>query len=382
MKAFVTICSLLAGSASVYSQYIQNVVPFNQPMGISSHLIPYGVFSPPMGQVSYASMAEVEPSVLTYGIPSDTLVGQMLVKREAEPETAYAYKAKVDNPEDGTKYMIDVQVDQLGNGQSHQQIERQPNYETLMDPRMEQNVNDLRQRNQIRMDNSQMGRMLSEQSMMGQRQRMSYNTGINSNRMSQRMRNQMMRDHEPVDSMTYSMMDQRQMENMNQRMQDINMMQRNMDMVDRRMMHTMAERNQMQSRRMIKREANPSFQYTIAAEHPIGQSRRRMSQNMRNQVYGDELGLMNQRMAANSNMRRMDDNLVNQMVRDNMMHRNLMHPRTMIKREADSFMAYNLPLTYGHPMIHSLPVTHGLPMTHGHLMTYGLPMTYGLQTTY
>merc|ERR1712112_239320 len=166
-----------------------------------------------------------------------------------------------------------------------------------------------------RMDNSQMGRMMSEQSMMGQRQRMSYNTGINSKRMNQRMRNEMMKDHEQMDSMTYSMMDQRQMEKMNQRMQDVNMMQRNRDMVDRRMMHTMAERNQMQSLRMFKREANPSFQYTIAAEHPIAQSQHRMSQNMRNQVYGNEMGLMNQRMATNSNMRRIGDNLVNQMVR-------------------------------------------------------------------
>jgi len=368
MKAFVTICSLLAGSASVYSQYIQNVVPFNQPMGISSHLIPYGVLSSPMGQVSYAGVAEVEPSVLTYdfGIPSNTLIG--LIKREAEPETAYAYRTKVDNPEDGTKYAIDIQVDQLGHGQSHQQIERQPTYETLMDQMMEPNVNDLRQRNQMRMDNSQMGRMMSEQSMMGQRQRMSYNTGINSKRMSQRMRNEMMKDHEQMDSMTYSMMDQRQMEKMNQRMQDVNMMQRNRDMVDRRMMHTMAERNQMQSLRMFKREADPSFQYTIAAEHPIGQSQHRMSHNMRNQVYGNEMGLMNQRMAANSNMRRMDNNLVNQMVRDNMMNHNQMHPRTMIKREADSFIPYNLPMTYGHPMIHGLPITYGLPLTYG--LTY------------
>merc|ERR1712112_627329 len=166
-----------------------------------------------------------------------------------------------------------------------------------------------------RMDNSQMGRMMSEQSMMGQRQRMSYNNGIDSNRMSQRMRSQTMRGHEQMDSMTCSMMDQRQMEKMNQRMQDINMMPRNRDMVDRRLMHTMAERNQMQSRRMFKREANPSFQYTIAAEHPIAQSQHRMSQNMRNQVYGNEMGLMNQRMATNSNMRRIGDNLVNQMVR-------------------------------------------------------------------
>merc|ERR1711972_290533 len=168
---------------------------------------------------------------------------------------------------------------------------------------------------------------------------------MESNRMNQKMRNQLMRGQGQTDSRMYSMMDQRQMDNMNQRMQEINMRQRNRNMVDRRMMANMAERNQMQSQRIIKREADPSFQYTITAGHPADHKVYRVGQNTRSQVYENEMGLMNQRMALNSNIRRMDNNMVNQMVRDNMMNRNQMHPRTMFKRDTDSFMTYSLPMT-------------------------------------
>merc|ERR1711962_1659964 len=120
------------------------------------------------------------------------------------------------------------------------------------------------------------------------------------------------------------MMDQRQRENMNQRMQE--MRRRSGNAIDRRMMDSMAQRNQMQSRRMIKRDADPSFQYTVASGHPASQSQYRMGQknmrdqsqyrmgNMRDQVFGD--GLMNnQRLAHSRNLvGRMNSNLmVNQM---------------------------------------------------------------------
>merc|ERR1712219_23918 len=173
------------------------------------------------------------------------------------------------------------------------------------------------------MDNRQMSRMISRENVMGQRQQI-----------NQRMRNQLMRDQERMESRMYSMVDQRRMDNMNQRMQEINMRQRNMD--DSRMMNRMTERNQMQSRRMIKREADPSFQYTIAAGHPASQSQYRMLPNIRDQVYGN--GLMNQM--------RMNSNLVNQMVRNNMMKGNQMQSHGMIKREADSFIPLSFPTTH------------------------------------
>merc|ERR550517_1976498 len=166
---------------------------------------------------------------------------------------------------------------------------------------------------------------------MGQRQQM-----------NQRMRNQLMTDQGRMESSMYSMVDQRQMDNMNQRMQGINMRQKNMD--NSRMMNRMTERNQMQSRRMIKRKADPSFQYTIAARHPASQSQYRMGLNMRDQVFGN--GLMNQRMAQGSNRMRMNSNLVNQMVRNNMMKGNQMQSHGMIKREADSFIPLSFPASH------------------------------------
>merc|ERR1712055_756570 len=323
MKAFVTICSFLATSASADSQYIQNVVNLNQPLGIAPLLGQYGVYSAPISPISYANMVDlrVDPA-----FPIST----MLIKREAEPDTPYVYKTKVDNPEDGSKYEIDVLVDRFGHGQSHQQIQRQPIYEDLrsnylMDQRMEQNMNDLGQRNQMRFDNRHMGRMMSDQKMMVQRPRMTYGNNLDSNRMSPRMRNQMMRGQDKMGSRMYSMMDQTQMDKINQRKLEINMSQINRNMADRRIMDNMAARNQMQSRRMIKREADPSFQYTISAGHPVSPAVYRMSQNMRNQVYGNEMGL------------------VNQMVKDNMMIPNQMHSGRMIKREADPFIVYSLP---------------------------------------
>merc|ERR1711973_91224 len=324
MKAFVTICSFLASSAWADSQYlIQNVVPVNQPMGIPA-ISPYGLYSAPLSPVNYANVVDLQ-------VETPFTFDTMLIKREAEPDTPYVYKSKVNNPEDGSNYEIKVQVDRFGNGQSHQQIETQPTFEPLrgnylMGQRMHDNLSQ-----NMRMDNRQMSRMMSTENVMGQRQQM-----------NQRMRNQVMRDQGRMESRMYSIVDQRRMDNMNQRMQEINMRQRNMD--DSRMMNRMTERNQMQSRRMIKREADPSFQYTIAAGHPASQSQYIMLPNIRDQVYGN--GLMNQRMAQGSNRMRMNSNLVNQMVRNNMMKGNQMQSHGMIKREADSFIPLSFPTSH------------------------------------
>merc|ERR1711973_407467 len=293
MKAFVTICSFLASSACADSQYlIQNVVPVNQPMGIPA-MSPYGLYSAPLSPVNYANVLDLQ-------VETPFTFDTMLIKREAEPDTPYVYKSKVNNPEDGSNYEIKVQVDRFGNGQSHQQIETQPTFESLRNNYlMGQRMHDDLSQN-MRMDNRQMSRMMSTENVMGRRQQM------------------------------------------NQRMQEINMRQRNMD--DSRMMNRMTERNQMQSRRMIKREADPSFQYTIAAGHPASQSQYIMLPNIRDQVYGN--GLMNQRMAQGSNRMRMNSNLVNQMVRNNMMKGNQMQSHGMIKREADSFIPLSFPTSH------------------------------------
>merc|ERR1712180_160275 len=313
MKAFVTICSFLASSACADSQYlIQNVVPVNQPMGIPA-MSPYGLYSAPLSPVNYANVVDLQ-------VETPFTFDTTLSKREAEPDTPYVYKSKVNNPEDGSNYEIKVQVDRFGNGQSHQQIETQPTFEPLRDNYLiGQRMHDDLSQN-MRMDNRQMSRMMSRENVMNQR----------------------MRDQGQMESRMYSMVDQRRMDNMNQRMQEINMRQRNMD--DSRTMNRMTERNQMQSRRMIKREADPSFQYTIAAGHPASQSQYRMGLNMRDQVFGN--GLMNQRMAQGNNLMRMNSNLVNQMVRNNMMKGNQMQSHGMIKREADSFIPLSFPTSH------------------------------------
>merc|ERR1712168_1769856 len=195
MKAFVTICALMAGSASAESQHM---VSFSQPLAIPANpLTPYSVYSPPLHPVSYANLQvplkvpqvplQVEPlsykvplvtevplpvERMTYRLdhPLNTLLGHRLIKREAEPETSYVIKSKVDNPQDGTKYALDVQVDKNGHGHSHQQIERQGAVVPLRDNYlMDLNVNDQRQMDQMRlmdqrqmdqMENRQMGRMM------------------------------------------------------------------------------------------------------------------------------------------------------------------------------------------------------------------------------
>merc|ERR1712108_16868 len=54
MKAFVTICALMAGSASAESQHM---VSFSQPLAIPANpLSPYSVYSPPLHPVSYANL--------------------------------------------------------------------------------------------------------------------------------------------------------------------------------------------------------------------------------------------------------------------------------------------------------------------------------------
>merc|ERR1711962_1347922 len=321
MKAFVTLCSVLAGTAAADSQYIHNAVPLSQPLGIAPLVAPYGVYSAPLSPVSVAKVVDLQ---LEPSLPYST----MLIKRDAEPNAPYVYQAKVDNPEDGSMYEIGVQVDRFGHGQSHQQIERQPTFGTLQDNYL-----------------------------MGQRQRVTYR--MDGNMMSQGMRNQMVRDQDRMASGMYSMTDQRQRENMNQRMQE--MRRGSGNAVDRRMMDSMAQRNQMQSQRMIKRDADPSFQYTVASGHPASQSQHRMGQNMRDQsqyrmgnmrdqVFGD--GLMNnQRLAHGRSLGRMNSNSVNQMERGYLVKTNQMHSRGIIKRKADTSMAYNLPSNYMMPYV-------------------------------
>merc|ERR1712055_670092 len=250
MKAFVTICALMTGSASAESQHM---VSFSQPLAIPANpLSPYSVYSPPLHPVSYANLQvplkvpqvplQVEPlsykvplvtevpqpvERMTYRLdhPLNTLLGHRLIKREAEPETSYVIKSKVDNPQDGTKYALDVQVVKNGHGHSHQQIERQGAVVPLRDNYlMDLNVNDQRRRDQIRRAQNVMEQMMRERNDQGQMDQMSQMDQRQMDQMENRqmgrmmhhdrLNNQRIRDQERMDSRMYSRMGQmNQMEN-------------------------------------------------------------------------------------------------------------------------------------------------------------------------
>merc|ERR1712055_970877 len=230
MKAFMTICALLAGSASADPQ---NLVAFKQQTNIP--LIPYQVASLPLNRISYTNLFDYQMDPATYTIGYPTLINQGLIKREAEPETPYAYESKVENPEDGSKYEFDVRVDKDGNGRSHQRVEQQDNTPVardsyLMDQRMiEQNRMDRMRMDQMKQQVMaknlqglrQMDQALKEQNRLDQR--LSYQNQMDQTRMGQRMGNQMMRNQDQMDSRMYSMVDQREKGMMNQRMLDNNM---------------------------------------------------------------------------------------------------------------------------------------------------------------
>merc|ERR1711962_703616 len=242
-----------------------------------------------------------------------------LIKREADPESPYAYEAKVVNPADGSKYQFDVEVDQFGDGKSHQRVEQHDNTPVardnyLMDQAMieqnrmdrlrmdrmrqrgmEQNLNEQRraepmmlekerqdqrlmyqnQMDQRQMPQNQMNQRQMSQNQMSQRQ-MSQNqmdqSRMDQNQMGHRMANPMVRIGNQNDPRMYSRMEQDKMDMVNRRMSNDNRRQTSGNRMIRN--NNMIERGQMQSGRMMKREAGPSFSYTVSTGHPSEQSLR------------------------------------------------------------------------------------------------------------
>merc|ERR1711962_952493 len=303
MKAFMTICALLAGSASADPQYLlRSGIPY------STQLTPFSYSYQLAPTVGYSNVLQ-------------------LIKREADPESPYAYEAKVVNPADGSKYQFDVEVDKFGDGKSHQRVEQHDNTPVardnyLMDQAMieqnrmdrlrmdrmrqrvmEQNLNDQRraepmmlekerqdqrlqnqmdqrqmaqgQMNQRQMPQNQMNQRQMSQNQMSQRQ-MSQNqmdqSRMDQNQMGLRMANPMVRIGNQNDPRMYSRMEQDKVDMVNRRMLNDtrrqtagNRMMRNSNMI---------ERGQMQSGRMRKRESGPSFSYTVSTGHPSEQSLR------------------------------------------------------------------------------------------------------------
>jgi len=441
MKAFVTICALMTGSASAESQHM---VSFSQPLAIPANpLTSYSVFSPPLHPVSFGNLQvplkvpqvplQVEPlsykvplvsevplpvERMTYRLdhPLNTLLGHRLIKREAEPETSYVIKSKVDNPQDGTKYALDVQVDKNGHGHSHQQIERQGAVVPLRDNYlMDLNVNDQRRRDQIRRAQNVLEQMMRERNDQGQMDQMRQmdqrqmdqmeNRQMDQRQMGRtmhrdRLSNQRIKDQERMDSRMYSRMGQMNQMGQKSQMENGRMEQRNQKNQNALRQISRMEM-QMQSQRMTKREAEPSFEYNVAAEHPSAQTEYRMGQDMVNRMYENKIGVMDQRMSnqmmmeqdkmdsmrystmgqntmgmmeqrmVNAGMRQMDGNLLSQ--RDNMMIRdNQMQSPRNVKREADGSLAYTVSVS--HPSEQSRPVNQHI--------TYQMPyVNYSLMRT-
>merc|ERR1711972_747653 len=263
MKAFMTLCAFLAGSVSADSQHILNRISFDQLTGMTSPLIPaYSMYPSPINPISYTN-------VLDYSSP----LVYHLIKREAEPDTPYVFKTEVVNPEDGSEYRSEVQVDRNGNGRSYQRVEQKEGMQmnNLMDRLMDQMnpVNNYQlNRDQLRMDQRQMDQMRMNQRQMDQRQ------------MDQMSRDQMrmaqvrMDQQRQMDSRMYSMESSRMMDRdmMNRRMSG-NMMNMDSQMANQMNMNDRRNNQVMMGsagRRMMKREANisPAFTYTIMTEHP------------------------------------------------------------------------------------------------------------------
>jgi len=306
MKAFMTICALLAGSASADPQYLlRSGIPY------STRLTPFSYSYQLVPTVGYSNVIQ-------------------LIKREADPESPYAYEAKVINPGDGSKYQFDVEVDQFGDGKSHQRVEQHDNTPVardnyLMDQAMieqnrmdrmrmdrmrqrvmEQNLNadqrhaepmmlenerqdqrrvyqnqmDQRQMpqgqiNQRQMPQNQMSQRQMSQNQVSQRQMAQSQidqSRMDQNQMGHRMANPMMMIGNQNDPRMYSRMEQDKMDMVNSRMLNDNRRQTGVNRMMRN--NNVIERGQMQSGRMMKREAGPSFSYTVSTGHPSEQSLR------------------------------------------------------------------------------------------------------------
>merc|ERR1711972_1236448 len=204
-------------------------------------------------------------------------------KREAEPDTPYVFKTEVVNPEDGSEYRSEVQVDRNGNGRSYQRVEQKEGMQmnNLMDRLMDQMnpVNNYQlNRDQRQMDQRQMDQMSRDQMRMAQvnrdQMRMDQRQ-MDLMRMDQMNRGQMRMDQQrQMDSRMYSMESSRMMDRdmMNRRMSG-NMMNMDSQMANQMNMNNRRNNQMMMGsagRRMMKREANisPAFTYTIMTEHP------------------------------------------------------------------------------------------------------------------
>merc|ERR1712029_36546 len=230
MKAFTTICALIAGVSA------------------ESHIgLPLaGSFSPVYGHgVAHHPLTYSRPvygpvyTGVHHPIVHHPIVHHPIFKREADAEPRFTYQTKVTHPDEKSGYEYRVNVDPMGNG--HSSASSYQFHEQQRDNMMRQ------QQRQNQMGN-QMVRQRNNQMMAG-------------------------RDNQMVNEYGYDMFDQ-----MIEQRQDSNMRDEYLRRQDGRMNNfysyermlqrqNEARRNMNNQHRMFKREAEPSFEYDVTAEH-------------------------------------------------------------------------------------------------------------------
>jgi len=277
MKAFMTVCALMAASAYADSQAFY-----------------YNGFNPMVRP--YSGLGYLTNGGLSYGmIPAYNLPYYRFHKREAEADLPYEVRSKMaTSPLSRQEYKI--QVDSMGKGQSYQHVERhqQPadmmdmtssrysmmldNRQRMMDmdrQRMDRDQQRMDIDRQMMMDNLDRQRMMDrdQQRMDMDKQRMMYN--MDRQRMMDRDQQKMDMDRQRMDLNRERMIDnmdkQRMMVQRNMEMDQM----RDQDRMDRKkpLRYQMEDKNQMiqTHRMMIKRETDPAFSYTVMSEHPSQQ---------------------------------------------------------------------------------------------------------------
>merc|ERR1711990_828424 len=136
MKAFMTACAVLASSANADPQLFSNLVNLGQTVRHPGLIQPYNVV--PLNHVSYGHtfnaphpLGPVMTSVPSYTVAA--LPIHQFIKREAEPETPYEIKSKVENPADGSEQEVQIKVDASGKGKSFQRVEQKDQPEVMRD---------------------------------------------------------------------------------------------------------------------------------------------------------------------------------------------------------------------------------------------------------
>merc|ERR1711962_1191674 len=271
MKAFTTACALVAG-VSADSQFYSSDIPFYSAgltHPITTPIVQYArqpvqaiqpiqAIPPIQAMQPIQAIQPIQSLYTTYGVHRPMMAAGHLVKREADAEPRFTYQTKVEHPDERSTYEYRVNVDRMGNGNSYQFHEQQRD--------------NLRRQQQL--ENQLIGRTNG--------QRMQYNMGQQmggrmnqDNQMMHQRDNQMMHQRGMFDLMFDRMMEQRQDDNQRQYMRRQDGRMNNFYSYERMLQRqNEARRNMNNQHRMVKREADSSFEYDVVAEHNNSQMSR------------------------------------------------------------------------------------------------------------